>query len=584
MRKVKEYINKNKKYIEICLIFCWLTILLKTDSTFIVYLLVGISSILVVSNKKQSKKEDVWTKIFAIILSLFVALSNYQIFANMLAETGGVIKKAGAILQFLLLVFCGKYVFANLLKKAKDFSCSCKKKDKKWEISNKKIFWLCFSGSILIYILVFFVCFYPGVLTADSVDEINQLMTNTYSNHHPVYYTLLIKAAVSLGLIIFNNINMAVAMFSIFQITVMSAIFAYVVTTMHESGATKKTIILSMLFYMIVPFNIIYSFTVWKDVLFGGGVLLFVTALWRSLEGIGTKKIRDILLIMVGGIIVCLFRSNGWIAFIVFTVLFFVMYRKKYKNLKILFGTVILISFILRNVVLGMFGIKGADTVESLSIPMQQVSRVIVEKKDAISDDEKELIGELLDIDKVEQIYDPTFHDPIKKEVRANGKVSYLAEHKWQYMAMYVKMAFEYPLQYIYGWVDQTKGYINGGYDYWREAEEVHENDYGIEHPEYIQGSISTSMRRIIMGVEKIELAKPIFSIGLYAWIMIAVLYIGIEQKNKKVILITILPVLIWATLLIATPVFAEFRYVYFMFCSMPMLLYVCKNKTMRVN
>lgn len=63
------------------------------------------------------------------------------------------------------------------------------------------------------------------------------------------------------------------------------------------------------------------------------------------------------------------------------------------------------------------------------------------------------------------------------------------------------------------------------------------------------------------------------WSIGLCVW-TISILLVCYIIKNKKLGIIPFLPcVTIWITMLIASPVWGEFRYVYGLFTTLPFLI-----------
>ena len=63
------------------------------------------------------------------------------------------------------------------------------------------------------------------------------------------------------------------------------------------------------------------------------------------------------------------------------------------------------------------------------------------------------------------------------------------------------------------------------------------------------------------------------WSIGLCFWIVLIFVWISIKRKKS---LYPYIPVFgIWVTMMIASPVFAEFRYVYGAFTCLPLLMLI---------
>lgn len=77
-----------------------------------------------------------------------------------------------------------------------------------------------------------------------------------------------------------------------------------------------------------MPFNICYSCTLWKDVMFAGVVSVFITVLLRILRNIGDIKLNYILLFL-SGVGFGVFRSNGWIALVLTFIVMLIFLRKK---------------------------------------------------------------------------------------------------------------------------------------------------------------------------------------------------------------------------------------------------------------
>ena len=81
---------------------------------------------------------------------------------------------------------------------------------------------------------------------------------------------MLIKLFIEIGLNIFGGINDAIAFFHVMQIIFMAGCFSLVSLTLYEMNISAYIIAITHGFYLFMPFHIMYSFTMWKDVMFGG--------------------------------------------------------------------------------------------------------------------------------------------------------------------------------------------------------------------------------------------------------------------------------------------------------------------------
>ena len=64
-------------------------------------------------------------------------------------------------------------------------------------------------------------------------------------------------------------------------------------------------------------------------------------------------------------------------------------------------------------------------------------------------------------------------------------------------------------------------------------------------------------------------------SIGLFTWIDILMLMIALLRKDKIGIFVSLPILVVVASLLVATPVFSEMRYIYASFCALPMVIVI---------
>ena len=71
----------------------------------------------------------------------------------------------------------------------------------------------------------------------------------------------------------------------------------------------------------------------------------------------------------------------------------------------------------------------------------------------------------------------------------------------------------------------------------------------------------------------KIEILRIFLSIGFFVWVNLIILFISIYRKDNTGILVNIPIIAIVLSLLIATPVFSEFRYAYAVFCALPIIM-----------
>lgn len=435
--------------------------------------------------------------------------------------------------------------------------------------------WIFVGAAAIITVVDLCVLFgtqYPGTLTPDSIWQMSQVLTHTYSNHHPYYHTQIIHFLVWIGYHLFGNINAAVATYSVFSVGVMASCFAYVVYTIYQAAHNKWLTFGVFLYYLIMPFHIMYSITMWKDVFFGGIVTIFVVTWYRILRQIGKHQKLDWVIMLISALGMCVLRSNGLMAFGCSVIVFGILFGKKQRKMLLCFMGVIIVSFILKHPVLSALKVTQPDTIEALSIPAQQIARVVVNERE-LTDKQTELLSQVIDIEKISEEYLSFISDPVKELVREKDNQDYIGTHRLEFISLYVQLGLRYPADYIAAWIDQTKGYWNAGYDYWRWTSGVYKNSLGIERT--VNSEHFSSLVGFCLYLwEHNSITQLFLSIGLYVWGIIFSTYMAII-KRKRVELFVAIPFLaVILSLLIATPVYAEFRYAYAIFCGMPFLLF----------
>ena len=544
----------------------WCLTLRNADSFYSVYVAVTILALgCWVSGFRSRRKANKLTLFFALLLSFLVLLANLRLFDPISVS----LRPANRYYWIRAGIFYlgGCFWFWQILAalKIQEIAtpvCGRVRNDKPG-------FLLSFGILAAVYLLVFALCYYPGVLTYDSVYQLRQILGQTpYTNHHPYFYTRFIGLCYHLGLALFGDVNAAVATYSVVSILLMSACFAYSVDTVRLSSRKTWGSWAVLGCYAILPYHILYSFAMWKDIFFAASVLLFTLSFYRVIKGLGSCKKTDQVLLVLSAFLMCLTRSNGKIALALSLVVFLPLFWRERKKLCLALCASALAGFVCTGPVMGLLNVPQPRFTESLSIPLQQIAKVVTDDC-PLTEEEEALLSQIMDLEQVPKVYKPYISDPIK-EITDTAAIE---ENKGAYLKLYLGLLRKYPLQFVTAWVDQTKGYWNGGYPYWHFPAPF-ENDLGISVTPPVE-----SAKKIFTAYQRLFEENPVFqltlSIGAGTWIFLTALYLGLLKKDRTAIFLPVPVLAVIATLLIATPVYAEFRYAYSLFCVLPFLLAV---------
>lgn len=561
---LKTY-EKPLVFLQAVFIYTWLANLAGTDSYFSVYMLCALAGLICICDNYRrkpmlSRRNGIWIAVFAALFALAAVLANYALFEPITA------------LLSLFNVGCslvgGFSVGFNVLL------CLMTRFPLTGDVPERKhpmrLFLLAFVSIAVIDLLYLYFASYPGVLTTDSVSTIEQIEYGQYNNVMPYWHTVTVELFYKIGLALFGEINGAIAFFHSVQILFMAACVACALVTLYQAGVSQGVIGICYGIYAFLPYNIAYSVTLWKDVPFAAAALLFVTGLYRILRKIGKSQVLNYAIFTVGAVGLSLWRTNGWYAFLATTLVMLLLLRKHYKKLLVIMCAVLVLCWVLINPVLDVLGVSGTDFMEALAVPFQQIARVVANDRE-LTEDEEVLLSEAFWLDRVRELYTQETVDPIKFEAFRHDNRAYVEARLGDYVKLYLKLGLRYPGDYLKAWVEETKGYWNGGYSYWIYTRGVDSNDLGIE---WTGGDhfISKAFGAIFRYLEKPAVFQPLYSIGLQVWIVIACCLINVLKKREE-FLLTIPMLVLVIGLWLGSPVYAEFRYAYPVFLTVPVIV-----------
>ena len=560
---------------QFALIAIWIANLAHTDAFFITYAFCAAAAVAcLLDNYNHGYDTGKWSRILFTALSVLfgaaVALANYALFSivrdpeTVSAGVNKLLNLINAGLTFLGGAVAAWHVLCWLFTRLPQQKC-CDPEERKHP---GRVFLGTFLLIAVIDLMYHYCVVYPGTLSRDSMDQVIQTYTGVYSNHHPFWHTMVIQLCLRIGMAVFGDINMAVSLYFVLQTLLMAASFAYVIMTLYQMGIPKFWIGVSLAMFAFLPYNIAYSSTMWKDVLFGGAVAVFLTAMLRILNKIGGKQLWNYIVFAISGLGFCLWRSNGFLAILASFFVFGIVLFKDHKKLLLVLLAVIATGWVMKGPVLEAWNVSDPDLVESLSIPVQQVARVITDGC-PLTEEETELLDKVMDLDKVPELYDCDISDPIKNEIRRKDN-AYFEENIGQYLKIWLQLLKRYPGEYVKAWVDETRGFWDCGYYNWIFGEFIMENDYGIAAVP--QSGIIFRLNRLYFGlVRNVELFQPLHSIGLHVWLLAIFCAVNL-LKGRREWLLSVPLLMMILTLMVATPVAAEFRYAYAIFTSFPLV------------
>ena len=448
--------------------------------------------------------------------------------------------------------------------------------------------WIPFLAALICLLcwLPYFLYEYPGVMTPDSINQYAQVIgAYELSNHHSVVHTALIGLFYRIGMSLTGDPHTGLMLYTVAQMLFMAFAAGYVVRTLQKASVITPVLVITICFYALMPYNGAFAVTIWKDIPFAGCMTIFAAALARFLlrgsaaassDAVPRLSVSEyftlLLPYVLSCILLCLLRENGWYAIVVSIPFILFTYRKWLKVMIPLHLVILALVLFVKYPVMQVYEIRQADYVESLSIPVQQLARVIADGE-SLTENEAEFLGQLMDLEQVPEVYQPEVSDNMKNLIRPNS--AYLKSHKTLFFQTWLSVGVRHPKTYFDAYVAQTKGYWYP--DVHCEvglADGIYPNEFGLSWQPVIKGSVIIKIKEILFKLpDLVPLYGLLWSMGFLLWVLLLLTALCLRLGKPAGALICLPFILLTATLCVATPVATEFRYAYAIFYALPLLI-----------
>lgn len=487
----------------------------------------------------------------------------------------------------ILLILCCILSHRNVIVSKIPFLSSLpakKQRPRKWYI------YIIFTAVCLLGYLPYFLMYYPTWLNNDAVWQIEQILGWAQkSNHHPYFHTMIMKCFFTVGYRLSGTYAGGAAFYTFFQILVMAMVFSFFLSWLYRRGTRMIWLILAIVFYAFLPINAMLAICMGKDEFFVAALLLFA---WMTAEydldaepeqGAGqTMRKRAVhrwTAYFIAGLLVCLLRSNGIFIF-AGTMFCLVISRAKIRKATaksfpirtLTCAAAVLICYLIwHGPILNALHVEPPDTIEGLTMPTQHVLCAYL-KGGTLTEEEVEMINRVVPVDRLEDYYNPWVFDSVKNFIRTSGNQQVIADNKWEYFKLWLRVGLRNPLQYLVAQVRQTAGYWAyrvQDYEYVYGEYYMVDNPFGITtQRKFFTYDNELAMHEFLMRFQ--NLYNRVWSLGLNTWLM--VFCIAYTVYNRRNIMVYVPFIMMLITLLLAAPIYNVFRYAYGLFAAFPIL------------
>jgi len=521
----------------------------------------------------QKRKEYV---ILAVFFSLVLVFGeSYQRTASWSLVLGGTaaqsIKAFLCVLGYAVLLYFGlillNYYTTEEKKKVclKIKICSCSKRGI-----------LMTSGILLLCWLPYLIVKYPGILAWDTGTALKLYFDGgKLNNGVPLLQVLIFTRFVKLGMIL-GNANLGVALFSYMQSLIFAGIIGYFICFLEKLRVQLQYRIFLLALFSFLPIIPYSAMQMGSDVSYAITIMVYCILLLDFCRDRETPVSRKKVWIGIAVLsLTALFRHTG--IYVVALSLFMGIWgigRRNRKSFVIMHLIPIAVYWLWSSFAVPMIADTNASSSSViLGITRQQIANYVVSYGDDLSEEEKANINAMIDIERVEECYNPELTDGIWS-ITNRGITS---EQTSRYLVTWFKLFFRHPDAYLqaannmwYGYyypnyISKTKYYMFYELTNISDAQNIsieYRNTWGYER------ELVDSWWKMLY---KFPIAGTFFGIGIYTWMLLFALYSMLLQRNRKYFP-AFAPVIITLLICMASPVCGYTRYAFPIMFNMPFL------------
>ena len=309
----------------------------------------------------------------------------------------------------------------------------------------------------------------------------------------------------------------------------------------------------------------------WKDVLFSAWIVLLCLFLFDMALGGGKrldskKGMRELCILLL---LVCFGRNNGLYFSVFFLGVLLIVYKDVRKKLLVRGGGLLLAVLLIQGPGYSALGINQSGFAESVGIPLQQISYTVIHDAE-LSEQDGEFLEKIIPVSAIEESYSPVSADNIKFNQEFN--TAFFEENKGGFVKLYLKLLPAHLRSYTESYLLSTSGFWQIERTNWLVGEEVYENDMGIYNIDLLKEYFQSDWKEGVPDLITLMKWIPITNVGVMVWLVFFFIAAGFALRQRFKAFLAVPLIGCWITLMIATPVASQFRYVYYYHLMLPIV------------
>ena len=319
--------------------------------------------------------------------------------------------------------------------------------------------------ALLLFVMFvpYLVVFCPGVASRDTYNQIKDFVTGTMpieinwnagepmiscflNDHHPVLDTLIFVFFTEFVGGLAGGAARGAFIYSCLQTALTALAMSLMLCRMEKLGIPYLYRKAGVLFLGLSPFVALYAIGMTKDSIYS---LIFIFYYLVYVLIIREEAIngRMLWLILLSVLLAATKKTGVYFVLLCNLVLIFVPgVRRKWAEWAASWVLpAVLMMVLLPKVLFPMFAIFPGGKQESIGFTMQMTAKIWLDHKDELSFQEQKVIGDVMDLDKVEESYSGKNYDEVKKLFNYSATDQQLSAYKRLWLQLFIR----YPLSGI---------------------------------------------------------------------------------------------------------------------------------------
>lgn len=424
------------------------------------------------------------------------------------------------------------------------------------------------AAVLLVCWLPYLLAFYPGLFTYDISYQYLMYTTGSFSTHHPLLHTLVVGLFCDAGRVLFGFPVKGFLLYTLMQMALLALAMGSAISLLYRRGTPLWFCILLLVLDAVLPFNTLLAISSTKDTLFAASVLYLMVVLLEMLaQPALLRKPSWMLRFVLIEAAVGLMRNNGFICLAAVAAgcaVGLIRYHRQALRL---------LALCLCGIALYMAGgaaLKAAvhavdgPFAETLSVPIQQLSRAYVKTDDEAKDEILQWLPNAAN-------YAPSISDMVKDTATVTR------EQFVPFLKLWLTVGLRHPIVYLDAFGLTTKGFYQldetppmGG-QYLETA--FHDNVLDMMLPNSQWPWLRDVMAKLYSyrGYLDVPLLAGVLSHAFWCWVMLFAFLGGISLRRKDVLAVGAVPVALYLSVLLGPCVML--RYIYPIMLAGPLLM-----------